>query len=392
MPHITKFIAFYLPQFHPIPENDAAWGKGFTEWFNVTKARPLYKGHHQPRRPADLGFYDLRLKETMADQISLAKQNGVDGFCFYTYWFNGKRVLNKPVDTFLADPSLDMPFMLCWPNEPWNKHWDGSEHEVFLDIQHTPEDDVTFIEAMIPAFRDKRYIKIDGKPVFMIYRHKKFPDFAATAQRWREAVKKAGFPDLYLVCTLTIATDKDLSPVGSYDRAIRFSPGIVPHSLPYCTYKTHRMIEYRSFYNAVFSEPHAKNCWQTVFPSWDNTARRKKRGWIFYNTSPEAYSQVLSEATRMAQSLPEAERFVFINAWNEWAEGAYLEPDQKYGQRYLQMTRHIHEGGQPLSQAPQDRLPPYVCLSMFAMRFYKTYLKFNWKTFRKKYGMTRSAA
>lgn len=347
----AKFIAFYLPQFHPVPENDYAWGKGFTEWFNVTKARPLYKGHHQPRRPADLGFYDLRLKETMADQISLAKQNGVDGFCFYTYWFNGKRVLNKPVDAFLADPSLDMPFMLCWPNEPWNKRWDGSEHEVFLDIQHTPEDDIAFIEAMIPAFKDKRYIKIDGKPVFMAYRHKKFPDFAATAQRWREAVKKAGFPDLYLVCTLTIANDKDLPPAGSYDRAIRFSPGIVPHSLPYCTYKTHRMIEYRGFYNAVFAEPHAKNCWQTVFPSWDNTARRKKRGWIFYNTSPEAYSQVLSEATRMAQNLPEAERFVFINAWNEWAEGTYLEPDQKYGHRFLHVTQAIHAGAAPADKA-----------------------------------------
>lgn len=378
-----KYIAFYLPQFHPVPENDLAWGKGFTEWFNVAKALPLYKGHHQPHRPADLGYYDLRLRQTMVDQIKLAKDYGIDGFCFYTYWFNGKRVLEKPVEALLADPTLDMPFMLCWPNEPWNKRWDGSEHEVFLDITHTPEDDVAFMEAMLPYFHDKRYIKIDGKPVFNIYRHEKFPDFAATVQRWRQVLKKAGFPGLYLVCTMIIAKEKEAPTKGSYDRLLRFSPGIVPPSQPQCHYKTHRMIDYGRFYDAVFAEPIAEQCWQVVFPHWDNTARRKKKGWIFYNCSPEAYSQTLARATKMAEALPEAERFVFINAWNEWAEGAYLEPDQKYGHQFLQVTKRIHDGGAPAATAPKDKLPLMLRLTLLGTDFYKKYLRLNLKKVKK---------
>ena len=184
-------IAFYLPQFHPTPENDEWWGKGFTEWTNVTKARPLFPGHYQPQLPADMGFYDLRLPEAREAQAALAREYGIHGFCYYHYWFNGRRILERPFNEVLASGKPDFPFCLCWANENWTRVWDGGEKNVLLEQKYSHEDDLAHIESLIPAFRDERYIRIDGKPLFLVYRTGLLPNPARTAEIWREAAKRA---------------------------------------------------------------------------------------------------------------------------------------------------------------------------------------------------------
>src|SRR5881275_2844289 len=186
----VRTIAFYLPQYHPIPENDAWWGKGFTEWTNVAKARPLFRGHYQPHLPADLGFYDLRLPEVRAAQAVLAREYGIDGFCYYHYWFSGKRLLNRPFDEVLTSGEPDFPFCLCWANENWTRRWDGKDADILLSQSHTPEDDLAFIQHIEPMLLTKNYIRIAGKPMVLVYRPSLFPDAAATADRWRTYFRK----------------------------------------------------------------------------------------------------------------------------------------------------------------------------------------------------------
>src|SRR5665647_256742 len=192
-------IAMYLPQFHPIPENDEWWGKGFTEWTNVAKAKPLFKGHYQPHLPADLGFYDLRLEESRIAQAEMAKVNGIYGFCYYHYWFNGKRILERPFQEIFETGKPDFPFMLCWANENWTRTWDGGNHHILLEQKHSPEDDRNHIKALIPYFKDSRYIRVDNKPVFSVYRASLFPDISNTIRIWREEAEKEGL-ELYICC------------------------------------------------------------------------------------------------------------------------------------------------------------------------------------------------
>ena len=197
MQNKIKPIAIYLPQFHPILENDEWWGKGFTEWTNVTKAQPRFEGHYQPHLPSDLGFYDLRLEEARLAQEELAKNFGIYGFCYYHYWFNGKRVLHEPLDRKMQNPKEDLPFMMCWANENWTRTWDGADHQVLLKQEYGFEDDLAHIKHLIAFFTDNRYIKVNGKPIFIVYRPKLFPDIKKTIAIWRKAVQEAGFPDLY---------------------------------------------------------------------------------------------------------------------------------------------------------------------------------------------------
>jgi hypothetical protein len=376
-----KLIAFYLPQFHPTPENDTFWGKGFTEWFNVAKAKPLFPGHEQPRLPADMGWYDLRLKETLTEQAILAKRYGIYGFCFHYYWFSGKRVLHKPVDLLISNPDIDIPFCLNWANEPWTRRWDGQDKEILLEQEHSADDDKAFIEHLLPIFRDSRYIKINGCPVLSVYRVNRFADFSITAQLWQDIVKKSGFPGLFLSGVFNDGAKPPQALVAAKVFPLQFSPnpGAYGHF-----FRGHKLLSY-VHYEKWTQRIRVQNIfahWPCVFLRWDNSARRKKNAWIFYGCRPEVYGWALGNALDRAESLPEDRRFVFINAWNEWAEGSYLEPDQQYGHAFGDITRRVLMGERfPL---PKDsHLPLAVRIVTFLYWFYKTFLRINLKSIKR---------
>ncbi|WP_319402162.1 glycoside hydrolase family 99-like domain-containing protein [uncultured Anaeromusa sp.] len=339
-----RLIAFYLPQFHPFPENDQWWGRGFTEWTNVSKAVPQFMGHHQPHLPGELGFYDLRLPEVQKRQIELAKQYGLHGFCFHYYWFSGKRLLERPVDQFLADKSMNMPFCLCWANENWTRRWDGMENDILMGQRYSPEEDLAFIRDLEPYLRDSRYIRIQGKPLVVVYRVGLLPEPKKTAERWRNYCINAGIGDLYLVAAQGL--DFILPDECGFDAAVEFPPHTV--SCPNITEKA--PVWNPSFAGTVFDLPafiHSK-CYlkptdyvlfKGVFPSWDNTARKPNQGTIFWGSSPALYKEWLSDVIGYTKNHHQKqEQLVFINAWNEWGEGAHLEPDRKYGYAFLQAT------------------------------------------------------
>ena len=352
-------IAFVLPQFHPIPENDTWWGKGFTEWTNVTKAKPLFKGHYQPQLPTDLGFYDLRLPEARLAQANLAKAYGIEGFCYYHYWFNGKRLLNEPIDGMLKQKDLNMPFMLCWANENWTRRWDGKEEDILIQQNYSFEDDITHMRWLCETvFCDERYIKVDGKPVFVIYRHELFPDIKKTVTIWRKIAKEEfGYLDLYLCFTESFYGEVDLESI-IFDAAIEFSPlAVIKNKIPKRKTKfTFNMfkkepesleIDFRDFKQGVKDSmerviPNHK-LYRSVTPSWDNTARKKKDWIVAKGSSPELYFEWLQNIVKYFKPFSKEENFVFINAMNEWAEGNHLEPCVKYGTAYLEATKKALE-------------------------------------------------
>ncbi len=237
-----KPIAIYLPQFHPIPENDIWWGKGFTEWTNVTKAQPRFQGHYQPHLPADLGFYDLRLEEARLAQEQLAKDYGIHGFCYYHYWFNGKRILQEPLDRKMQNRKEDLPFLMCWANENWTRTWDGLDKEVLLKQEYGFDDDLAHIQHLISFFKDERYIKVEGKPIFVVYRPNLFPDIQKTISIWRKAVREAGFPDLYIGYALNAENHFSPQSLG-FDFAFEFQPNSInfPATIPYPNTLKHKI-------------------------------------------------------------------------------------------------------------------------------------------------------
>ncbi len=345
-----RALAFYLPQFHPIPENDRWWGPGFTEWTNVTKAHPQFLGHHQPRLPGALGFYDLRLVEVQREQIRLAHKYGLYGFCYHYYWFGGHRLLDRPLRQVLADPSLDLPFCLCWANENWTRRWDGQEQDILIGQQHSPEDDLAFIAALEPMFRDGRYIRVDGKPLLLVYRPQLLPDPAATVARWRQYIQAQGLPGLFLAAVQSFSDAIDTDDT-LFDALVEFPPHTVPRIDIGDRYQMlnprfrGEILDYEACVDAAEAQVHQVSD-KVVFPgvmaAWDNTPRRRDLATIFANASPQAYGRWLTAACRRALAAPAADhRLVFINAWNEWAEGSYLEPDQRYGHAYLQATRDV---------------------------------------------------
>jgi lipopolysaccharide biosynthesis protein len=344
-----RLIAFYLTQFHPIPENDEWWGKGFTEWTNATKAQPLYPGHYQPHLPTDLGFYDLRVKETRHEQIKMAKDHGIGGFCYYYYWFSGRRILHGPLDDMLADKQSDMPFCLCWANENWTRRWDAAEHEILLEQKYRPEDDLGFIKSVVPFLSDSRYIKLNGDPVLLVYRPQHMPDAKKSAALWRDYCRSIGLGNLQVYCCFTH---------GNWDyRQFGFDGGVEfpPHNMVRESYRD-QMQTVKGYEGYVFDmcdvaelylarSYKADNGFRGVFPSWDNTARRNLIGAIGLNGTPKNYEYWLSEAIRRTKAdFPEQERLVFINAWNEWAEGCHLEPDRLHGRAFLEATARAISG------------------------------------------------
>jgi len=374
----ARLIAFYLPQFHPIPENDEWWGKGFTEWTNVAKAKPLFKGHYQPRLPADLGFYDLRVPEVREAQAELARNAGIEGFCYYHYWFGGgKRLLERPFNEVVASGKPDFPFCLCWANQTWSGIWHGEPGRTLMEQTYPgPEDHREHFFSLLNAFLDKRYVRINGRPIFMIFRPAELPDVSAFIQQWQGLAVENGLPSLHFIAHM-FSED----PAWDY-KAAGFDSCVVEGARRAFAIRArdlflgvgsngsgHRRVATRDTTASRFREwlwrrsratlgqfsnvrlySHAfpfmlQGCsdkpgvFPCVIPNWDNTPRSGTRGWVLHESTPELFGMHLREALTLVRSRAPDERLVFIKAWNEWAEGNYLEPDRKFGNDYLRVVR-----------------------------------------------------
>jgi lipopolysaccharide biosynthesis protein len=355
-----RIIVFYLPQYYPTSYNNEWWGKGFTEWTNVSQARSRFKGHYQPHVPADLGFYDLRLIDILYEQAELMQRYHIYGICLYHYWFSGKSLLETPSENLLKNKGIPMPFFLCWANQNWTRQWDGFSDSLLIEQKYSLEDDRILIRDLFRFLKDIRYLKIDGKPILAIYRTELFPDIRRTSEIWREEVLKAGFPGIYLVNVENITWGINPADI-SFDAAIDFHPKA--RKLPRFykadalirTLKKHNdILRFRSSYitdniwlykdyatlNTLKAYPGYK-IYPCVFPMWDNTARRNEGAWIFHDSTPGNFHKWLADSCSNFTPYSDQENFVFINAWNEWAEGNHLEPCRKWGTSYLEIIREL---------------------------------------------------
>jgi hypothetical protein len=361
-----KALAFYLPQYHPIPENDEWWGKGFTEWRNVTRARPLFEGHYQPHLPGELGFYDLRVPEVREAQAELARTHGVHGFVYYHYWFKGRRLLERPFEEVLKSGQPDFPFALCWANEEWTRGWDSQTGHVLVRQEFGELDDRQHIRYLIEAFKDPRYITIDGRPLMLIYRPTLIPDLMRTSEIWRTEVQKAGFPDLYLCWVESWGVPPGGRGPGPYglDASVGFMP-VVGDRLhpPVETLRDHRVLDYESA--AEWAMSLLDSPWKrfpSVMVGWDNTARRAQGATIYHGATPDRYEHWLKVTADALAGVRDEENYLFILAWNEWAEGNHLEPDERYGRAFLEATRRVlvrtpHQDVAP-TPTRTDSVPP----------------------------------
>jgi lipopolysaccharide biosynthesis protein len=348
----ARVIAFYLPQFHPIPENDEWWGKGFTEWTNAAKARRLFPGHYQPRVPADLGFYDLRVPETRAAQAKLAREYGVEAFCYYHYWFGGKRIIERPFQEVLASGEPDFPFCLCWANQSWSGIWHGAPDRVLIEQTYPGMDDYRrHFECLLPAFQDRRYLTVDGRPIFVIYNPTELPESRRIMEYWRELARDAGLPGLFLVAQHVHSTWQPAAY--GYDAAVIVA--MPPRRLEEVAWRTpvtkiKSMILDRCGIPTIYRYEDAVadmivervegiENFPCVVPNWDNTPRSGSRGRVFHGSTPEKFRVHLRKALHRMRGVPDEHRIVFVKSWNEWAEGNYLEPDSKFGLQYLQVLR-----------------------------------------------------
>lgn len=359
-----RCLAFYLPQFHPIPENDAAWGEGFTDWTNVARGRPLFSSHYQPHIPANLGFYDLRRAETRAAQADLAATYGIHGFVYYHYWFGGRQVLQTPLQEVLRTGEPRFPFCLAWANESWTRNWDGSEVEVLIEQHYSLDDDLAHIRALRAAICDDRYVRWDGKPVLLVYRANQLPEPCRTTDIWRKEAEAWGLPGLYLLRVESFPDELGDPTKLGFDGAVEFQPRAWACSAPDPLHvrastraraflsrtrspmsPTYHLLSYESFVrSAIGREPPGYVRWPCACPGWDNSPRRATGATILLGNSPELYSQWLSACLKEAQHVAGelgklGEGLVFVNAWNEWAEGNHLEPDLKYGLAFLRAHR-----------------------------------------------------
>ena len=350
----VRLIAFYLPQYYPIPENDEWWGKGFTEWTNVARAKPLFRGHYQPRIPADLGFYDLRVPETRQAQADLAKAYGIEAFCYWHYWFGGRRILERQVDEMLSTKGPDFPFCLGWANQSWTGIWHGAPDRLLLEQTYPGMDDhIAHFYLLLKAFSDERYVTVDGKPLFVVYRPGKIPDCKRVTDLWRELAHKEGLKGLYLVgeasqlikhsiwipqdqgfdasLSMGLAPPKDWPSWRHPLRRLKFSWAKRIQRLP----TIHRYEEVIPFLNSY--NPNGVRNYPCILPNWDNTPRSGINGLVLHESTPELFRVHVREQIRKVADKPKEHRIVFIKSWNEWAEGNYLEPDLKYGHAYLKV-------------------------------------------------------
>ena len=338
-----KTIAFHLPQYHPIRENDEWWGKGFTEWTNVTKAQPQFPGHYQPHLPSDLGFYDLRLPDVRKAQAELAREHGIHGFCYYHYWFGGKLLLEKPLHDMLESREPDFPFCLCWANEPWTRAWDGRSGHVLAEQHYGEEDDRKHIQYLTKFFQDPRYIRVKNKPLLLIYRANHMPDPFKAAKVMRDEARKLGIGELYL-CRVESFPNEHTDPhLIGFDASVEFQPDWtnLGDKDPNPIFGDHVVRDYQKMADRMMAKvkPPYKR-FPCVTPAWDNASRRKTNATIFVNSTPAAYENWLCHAISKCETDNPDDRIVFINAWNEWGEGCHLEPDQVHGRAYLEATRN----------------------------------------------------
>ncbi len=345
-----KTIAFYLPQFHRVKENDEWWGQGFTEWKNVTTATPRFIGHEQPKVPADLGFYDLKNEQNIFEQIQLAKKYGIHGFCFYYYWFSGQRLLESPLDSFLARKEWDFNFMICWANENWTRRWDGRQEDILVAQEHKQSDPLDFIKDVEKILLDPRYIRVDDKPVLLVYRANDLLEPGNYATIWRKYFQEKHGLDLHLVAVQSF--DFEDPQTFNFDKGLEFVPLSVAAALdgPLPVYDISQKVidkrfsgsvhDYREIALSINNTKQRFSSYKCVMPSWDNDARKKGAGGIFYNSNPDLYAKWLRGSIEATIKQP-GDNIIFLNAWNEWAEGAYLEPDTQYGHAYLKRTAQI---------------------------------------------------
>ena len=345
-----RFVAFYLPQFAPSPENDAWWGKGFTEWTMVARGRPLLPGHAQPRKPADHGYYDLRVREVRQQQADLALAHGISAFCYYHYWSLGHRLLGSLLDDVLASGKPDFPFCLSWTNHPWSRRWDGGNDELLFEQRYSPEDDLAHARWLCRAFADDRYLRVSGRPVLLVHWAHHVPDVRRTVAAFRDVARDEGVGELYLCRVESLRADWGVDPRGlGFDASVQWQPeersmgprlrdpaelGLGPEAqrvLDDNVFFRYEDLVERSLSSPVPPYPHHP----VVLPDWDNAARRRHGGaQVFLGSTPERYRHWLEGVVERTRG--HDPRLVFVNAWNEWSESAYLEPDTRSGHRYLQ--------------------------------------------------------
>lgn len=364
-----KTICFYLPQYHPTEENNKWWGQGFTEWTNVTKALPRFRGHYQPQLPSDLGFYDLRLEETRVAQAALAAEYGIGGFCYYHYWFSGKLMLERPLLEMLESGKPDFPFCLCWANEKWIRSWDNETQEVLLDQTYNDQEHLDHIQWLMPFLKDSRYINVAGKPVLLVYRVDEIPNIVEKLNIWRKYAVSQGLPGLYL-CVVnnyknTLSAEK-LIEYG-FDAVVDFQPNgrdfpnrkkinFLKYAVPRILNKVAGVLRIKNFkkfpvtdeysYREIINKISLKKAtshhvFPTAFPSWDNSPRKKVNATVLQNEDAELFRKFLEISKKQVSSYSEQEQIVFINAWNEWAEGCHLEPDLKHGRKFLEVVKAV---------------------------------------------------
>ncbi|HEY3041579.1 MAG TPA: glycoside hydrolase family 99-like domain-containing protein [Pyrinomonadaceae bacterium] len=364
----VRAIAFYLPQFHPIPENDRWWGKGFTDWNNVRAGQPSFPGHYQPHVPTELGYYDLRETEVLQKQTELARAYGIYGFCFYYYWFGGKVLLDLPIRRMLESGKPDFPFCICWANENWTRRWDGLEDDVLIAQSYSPEDDLNFIRRVESILLQKKYIRVRGMPLLLVYRPSLLPDSVGTTQRWRDYFRRKGHGELHLVMVRSFH-DQSAPEVYGFDAAVQFPPHFPPATITTLIEGKDEkfkgtIYDYAELRRAALHQLIAASgidkTYAAVMPSWDNTARRGSQAVMWANSSPESYYEWLRATVEQVQKKEEAdERLIFINAWNEWAEGCHLEPDEKYGHAWLNATAlALRTASKDLARASRGSVHP----------------------------------